>query len=83
MAAIATDYAETFSASTLDAYEMYEYVENTEEEDVFGDADDFEVECVIVDKMNDYMLSEWGYEDRDKYVGDARREVVDHFRDKK
>ena len=29
------------------------------------------------------MLTEWGYEDRDKYVEDARHAVVDHFMDKR
>ena len=83
VAAIASDYAETYSALMLDADEMREHVENTEDEDVFDGADDFELECIIVDKLEDYMLTEWGYEDRDKYVDDARHAVVDHFLDKK
>lgn len=82
VAAIASDYAQSYSALLLDAYEMREHVENTEEDDVFDGVDDFELECVIVDKLDDYMLTEWGYEDRDKYVDDARHAVVDHFLDK-
>lgn len=83
VAAITTDYAESYSALILDACEMREHVENTEEDDVFDGVDDFELECVIVDKLDDYMLTEWGYEDRDKYVEDARHAVVDHFMDKR
>lgn len=82
VAAIASDYAQSYSALLLDAYEMREHVENTEEDDVFDGVDDFELECIIVDKLDDYMLTDWGYEDRDKYVDDARHAVVDHFLDK-
>ena len=53
-----------------------------EENDVFDGVDDFELECVIVNKLDDYMLTDWGYEDRDKYVDGARHAVVDHFLDR-